>query len=63
MKDRLGRELAVGDEVLFLEHSKTSSDLFDGVVIGFTPMFVKISCPKVFLGETKKISSKIVKKV
>lgn len=42
MKDFLGRELNVGDEVLYLIHTRTSSYLRRGIVIGFTPMKIHI---------------------
>ena len=42
MKDFLGRELKVGDEVLYLIHTRTSSYLRRGVVSGFTPMKIRM---------------------
>ena len=37
MKDFLGRELKVGDTVVFLTHCKTSSSLHKGVIKSFSP--------------------------
>lgn len=37
MKDFLGKELKVGDTVVALSHSRTSSHLFKGVITSFTP--------------------------
>lgn len=45
MKDRVGRELEVGDKVVFLVHQKTSSHLAIGTVDGFTPKMIRIKCP------------------
>ena len=42
MKDFLGRELNVGDEVIYLEHFRTSSHFNRGIVMGFTPMKINI---------------------
>lgn len=42
MKDFLGRELTVGDEVVYLQHYRTSSDLIKASVTGFTPCQVNL---------------------
>ena len=42
MKDFLGRELNVGDEVVYLSHSRTSSNMYRGIVVEFTPCKVRI---------------------
>lgn len=42
MKDFLGRELAVGDEVVWLDHQHTSSMFYRGKVTRFTPQKVGI---------------------
>ena len=42
MKDLLGRELSVGDEIIYLQHYRTSSSLNRGIVTGFTPMKINI---------------------
>ncbi|QDH46139.1 hypothetical protein [Pseudomonas phage HMGUpa2] len=45
MKDRVGRKLEVGDNVVFLIHRNTSSHLAIGTVDGFTPKMIRIKCP------------------
>lgn len=42
MKDFLGKELNIGDEVVYLNHSRTSSTLRRGIVMRFTPMKIEI---------------------
>ena len=42
MRDRVGQELAIGDRVAFIQHSRTSSSLSVGVVSRFTEKFVFI---------------------
>lgn len=42
MKDFLGRELAVGDEVVYLQQYRTSSALIKAIVIDFTPCQVNL---------------------
>lgn len=42
MKDFLGRELNIGDEVVYLSHSRTSSRLYKAIITGFTPMKVHL---------------------
>ena len=42
MKDFLGRELNVGDEVVYLQHYQTSSYLIKATVTGFTPCQVNL---------------------
>ena len=43
MKDFLGRELNIGDEVLYLNHTRTSSYLRRAIVTGFTPMKIRMN--------------------
>ena len=42
MKDFLGRELAVGDEVVYLQHYRTSSYLVKAIVTGITSCQVNL---------------------
>ena len=42
MKDFIGRELAIGDEVIYLSHGRTSSCFYRAIVTGFTPMKIKL---------------------
>ena len=42
MKDFLGRELVIGDEVIYLSHGSTSSKLYRAIIVGFTPMKVRM---------------------
>ena len=42
MKDFLGKELKIGDKVVYLNYFRTSSNLHRGVITGFTPMKIKI---------------------
>lgn len=42
MKDFLGNELAVGDQVVYLTHTRTSSSLNKGVIKKITPKMVSI---------------------
>jgi hypothetical protein len=48
VKDFLGKELAVGDTVVYIKNCATGSStirklMFKGVVVGFTPTLVKIN--------------------
>lgn len=40
--DRIQNKLEVGDEVVYLSHSRTSSCLERGLIVGFTKCFVKL---------------------
>ncbi|WP_165678734.1 hypothetical protein [Metapseudomonas otitidis] len=42
MKDYLGQDLKVGDKIVYLSHTRTSSDLSTGRIAGFTPCYVKL---------------------
>ena len=42
IKDFLGKELNIGDKVVSLTHSRTSSWFNRAVVIGFTPKMVRV---------------------
>lgn len=42
MKDFLKRKLQVGDAVVFLEHTSTSSALIAASIEGFTSCFVRV---------------------
>lgn len=59
MKDFLGQELRVGDEVVFLQHYKTSSSLYKGKIERMTNCFVHITDSHV--GNTRKEPSKCIK--
>lgn len=60
MKDFLGKELVVGDTVVYLQHNKTSSELIKAVVVGFTPKKVRL---QEYYGDnvTTKYSDLVVK--
>ena len=59
MKDFLGNELNIGDEVVFLQHYKTSSTLYKGKIQKITNCFVFISDS--YIGNVKKEPCKCVK--
>lgn len=40
MKDFFGNALKEGDQIAYLSHSRTSSSLNKGKIVGFTPCFV-----------------------
>lgn len=40
VRDFTGKSLEVGDKIVFLSHSRNSSELLNGTVMGFTPCFV-----------------------
>lgn len=42
LKDFVGKELKVGDEVIYLSHNRTSSELHRGNVIDFTLKKVRL---------------------
>lgn len=42
MKDYLGYQIEVGDNIVYLSYSKTSSQFVTGIAVGFTPKKVKI---------------------
>jgi len=46
MNDVTGKELAVGDKVVFIPQGGYTSSLSRGTIIGFTPQKVRIESPK-----------------
>lgn len=61
MKDFLGQELSVGDDIVILVHSRTSSELKLSKVAGFTNVFVKIYGGKIVPYKVIKINKVEVK--
>ena len=59
MKDFLGNELNIGDEVVFLQHYKSSSTLYKGKIQKMTNCFVFIGDS--YVGNTKKEPCKCMK--
>lgn len=55
-KDATGKELAVGDRVVY---SDSYGDLRGGIVERFTPSFVIIACPRG--GRERKAPTKVAK--
>ena len=59
MCDFLGNKLEVGDKVVYLQHTRTSSHLVKGTVLIFTPKMVTVRSDSGFL--TSKSPDKMVK--
>lgn len=60
MKDFLDNELTVGDEVVYLYHVRTSSELKNGKIINITNKMVKIETNAEYNGVTYKQPDKII---
>ena len=56
MIDFLENELSIGDDVVFLNHSKTSSSLANGIVIALTERMVRVENDKgIYLRSPDKV--------
>lgn len=61
MKDFIGKDLYVGDHIIFINHSKTSSCLNEGYVVRFTNTMVVTD--KIFLNKNVKVKPEKVVKI
>lgn len=51
MKDVTGKELAIGDKIVFIPQGGYTCSLSLGTIIGFTPQKVRIESPKEHIGD------------
>lgn len=59
MKDYMGNELTIGDKVVYIRHSKTSSRLSHGTIERLTDYFVVVeNGHRVKLEKTVKVEGK-----
>ncbi len=62
MIDFLGQELNIGDNVVYVKHERTSSELIKSKIIGFTNKMVKIEFNKYsWKDETNVMPNKLIK--
>lgn len=64
MVDFMGVPLSIGDEVIWLEHSRNSSELRRGHIESFTPTKVRVSYSSKYIQQvmtTLKSNDKVIK--
>lgn len=59
-KDFTGRYLAIGDKVVYVDHTRTSSQLQYGEVIGETTSLIKLRAPNDYRGFFMKVPCKMM---